>query len=131
MTAGGDEAADRQPRRPVQMEAYANRPDGSTVRLDLLDLNYDGCGVATPVKFETGECLTISVIGRGLIQAQVCWCKAGKAGLRFTSAKLEPTKEPTPRMSERAEVTAEVRLRRWARTITASGFSIFRPKAAE
>ena len=47
------------------------------------------------------------MIGRGLIQAQVCWCKEGKAGLRFTSAKLETTKVPTPRMSERTEVTAE------------------------
>jgi hypothetical protein len=94
------------------MEAYALRPDGSTVRVDLLDLNYDGCGVATSVKFETGERLKISVTGLGLIEANVRWCEGGKAGLRFTSAELEAAEEPTPRASERAEVAAEVRLRR-------------------
>lgn len=112
VTAGGGEAADRRPRRPVRMEAYALRPDSSTVRVDLLDLNYDGCGVATSVKFETGECLKVSVTGLGLIEAQVRWCEGGKAGLRFTSAELEATEEPTPRASERVEVAAEVRLRR-------------------
>jgi len=94
------------------MEAYALRPDSSTVRVDLLDLNYDGCGVATSVKFETGECLKVSVTGLGLIEAQVRWCEGGKAGLRFTSAELEATEEPTPRASERVEVAAEIRLRR-------------------
>ena len=105
-------AAERGPRRPVQMEGYALRADNSTVRVDLLDLNYDGCGVATSVEFEKGELLKLSVVGLGVIEAEVRWREKGKAGLRFGPAHHEATKDSVPRISERANVTAEVRLRR-------------------
>lgn len=98
-------------RRPVRLQAHVLRSDGASVEVDLLDLNYDGCGIATPVELEPGEPLRLSVIGRGLIDAEVRWCKDGKAGLRFGAA--EPmAKEATARGANRASLSTEVRARR-------------------
>jgi len=101
----------RSARRPVRLRAHVLRSDGASVEVDLLDLNYDGCGIATPVELEPGEPLRLSVTGRGLIDAEVRWCKDGKAGLRFGAA--EPmSKEATLRGANRASLSTEVRARR-------------------
>ncbi len=101
----------RSARRPVRLQAHVLRSDGASVEIDLLDLNYDGCGIATPVELEPGEPLRLSVTGRGLIDAEVRWCKDGKAGLRF-GAPEPMAKEATPRGTNRASLSTEVRARR-------------------
>jgi PilZ domain-containing protein len=98
-------------RRLVSLEGYAVRPDGSTIDIRLLDLTYEGCGIETPVELRPGETVKLSVIGRGLIDAEVRWFKDGKAGLNFASDK-SATKTKVPRRTERSSVTAEVKMRR-------------------
>lgn len=101
----------RSPRRPVNLDGRLLRADASAIEISLLDLNYDGCGVVTPVALDPGEPVKLSVIGRGLIEAQVRWCRDGKAGLRFASD--EPKAKPeTPRSSNRIGTSSEVKMRR-------------------
>lgn len=101
----------RGPRRPVILDGRAIRTDGETIDISLLDLTYEGCGVSTPVELEIGETLRLSVIGRGLVDAEVRWCKDGKAGLRFASDEpLE--KSETARTTDRVNLSTQVKLRR-------------------
>jgi len=101
----------RAARRPVSLDGYALRADDTTIDIKLLDLTYEGCGIETPVELRPGEALKLSVIGRGLIDAEVRWYKDGKAGLNFGSDQ-SATKEEIPRQAERASVSTEVKLRR-------------------
>lgn len=101
----------RVPRRAVSLGGYAIRAGGSTVDIGLLDLTYDGCGIETPVELQPGELLKLSVIGRGLIDAEVRWYKGGKAGLRFETDEPKAAAK-VPRRSDRAGTSAEVRIRR-------------------
>ena len=101
----------RSARRPASLEGYALRTDDASFEIALLDLNYDGCAITTPVELDPGELLRVSVIGRGLIDAEVRWCKDGKAGLRF-GAPAPMAKEASPRTSNRASLSTEVRVRR-------------------
>ncbi len=108
---GPQEPQPRSPRRPVSLDGRLIRSDKSTIEIGLLDLNYDGCGIETPVALEAGEAIQLSVIGRGLIDAEVRWCRDGKAGLRFASD--EPIqKSETPRSADRVGISSEVRVRR-------------------
>ena len=106
----------RTARRKVSLDAFAVRADGSHVQIGLLDLNYDGCGISTPVPLEPGEALKLSVVGRGLIEAEVRWCEGGKAGLSFGSS--EPAaKEQIARKAKRAALAGtEVKARRIGQT---------------
>jgi hypothetical protein len=102
----------RSARRSVSLNGYAIRADGSSADIGLLDLNYDGCGISTPVALEPGERIKLSVIGRGLIDAEVRWFKDGKAGLFFGSSAT-PTEEQVQRQKERAQLKpVDVRVRR-------------------
>ena len=101
----------RAPRRPVTLDGLAIRGDGQTIDISLLDLTYEGCGVSTPVELDAGENLRLSVIGRGLIDAEVRWCRDGKAGLRFASDEPLPKSE-TPRTTDRVNLSTEVKCRR-------------------
>lgn len=87
------------------------RADNSAIDISLLDLNYDGCGIETPIALEAGEGIKLSVIGRGLIDAEVRWCKDGKAGLRFASDEPK-AKQETPRGADRVGISSEVKMRR-------------------
>jgi len=103
----------RSARRPVSLDGYVLRADGASVDISLLDLNYDGCCIATPVELEPGEPLKLSVIGRGLIDAEVRWCKDGKAGLFFSSGKDAASEEKVSRQAQRSKVKPiDVRVRR-------------------
>lgn len=107
----GHSPVERRERRPVSLRGFALRGDGSTTEILLLDLSYEGCGIETPVEFEAGEAIKVSVLRRGAIEAKVRWCKNGKAGLVF-EAEEEPVKKHWPRRFERTVTTAEVSLRR-------------------
>jgi hypothetical protein len=101
----------RRERRPVSLRALAIRKDNSTAEILLLDLSYEGCGIETPVQFEAGEAIKLSVLQRGAIDAHVRWCSDGRAGLVFTAEK-EGQKRQSPRRSERTSLSADVSLRR-------------------
>ena len=103
----------RSARRPVSLDGYVLRADGMSVDISLLDLNYDGCGISTPVELAPGELLKLSVIGRGLIDAEVRWWKDGKAGLFFSSGEEEASEEKVSRQAQRSMVKPiDVRVRR-------------------
>lgn len=82
---------------------------GAEVR--LLDLSYEGCGVETDLDLKAGDTVELSVMSRGAIEAEVRWCRRGKAGLVFD--RLEPRdKRYWPRRHDRTPVEAEVTMRR-------------------
>ncbi|HET9354788.1 MAG TPA: PilZ domain-containing protein [Sphingomicrobium sp.] len=102
---------ERRERRPVHMTGHGVLPDGTTAPLTLLDLSYDGCGIAIDSELRPGDRIKISVLKRGAIPAEVRWYSQGKAGLVFaTDAPAEPTHRP--RQIERVCTTADVLLRR-------------------
>ena len=105
---------ERRERRPVAMRGFALRDDGSTFEILLLDLSYEGCGIATPVALNAGEPLKLSVLQRAAIACQVRWCANGKAGLVF-DPEPDAGREQRPRQSERVAIDAEVTLRRLGR----------------
>jgi hypothetical protein len=107
----GQQAVQRRERRPVSMRGFALRRDGSSVEVVVLDLSYEGCGVETPVEFEPGEPLKLSVLSLGGIDTHVRWCRGNKAGLVFDSDG-SAHKPHWPRRGERESLTAEVSLRR-------------------
>lgn len=93
------------------MRGFAEREDGSTVELILLDLSYEGCGVETSADLASGEALKLSVMRRGAISARVRWCQDGKAGLVFEAEEAR-SKEYWPRRLDRTQLIAEVSMRR-------------------
>jgi hypothetical protein len=107
----GDTPIERRERRPVSMCAYIVRRDGVRSEVLLLDLSYEGCGIETPLTFDSGEAVKLSVLHRGAIDAKVRWCSDGRAGLEF--AAEQPREKPHwPRRSDRVAVSADVSLRR-------------------
>jgi len=100
----------RRLRRPVSMRAHMVRDGGATHVIDLTDLNYGGCGIRTPVELHRGESVTLSVVGRGSIPAEVCWYTDGRAGLDFEPA-IQASRKQVERGSLRVDVTAEIGLR--------------------
>jgi hypothetical protein len=98
----------RRERRPVSMRGYIIRRGGETHVIQIIDLNYGGCGVQTPVALDPGEAIQLSVHNRGAIPAEVRWYRSGKAGLDFEPA---PPRVPVERQATRVEVSAEVGLR--------------------
>ena len=110
VNAGG-RLTDRRERRPVQLDAFVTLSDGETIDLIVLDLTYDGCCVATPVKLLPGQTIRLSVLRSGAISAEVRWCKDGKAGLAFDPITDEDD-EKKPRAAERILVDAKVLMRK-------------------
>ena len=106
---------ERRERRPVSMRGYAVRADGSNHEILLLDLSYEGCGIATLAELEAGEQIKLSVLRRGGIDAEVRWCSGGKAGLVF-ALEEEGAREHCKRNAERITLTAEVIVRRLGKT---------------
>lgn len=102
---------DREDRRDVKMPGFAALADGSTIGIIVLDLSYEGCAIACSVDLLPGDPITLSVMRRGGIQAEVRWFKDGKAGLAFVPPAAE-AKKHWPRRSERVALAAEVTMRR-------------------
>lgn len=103
--------ADRRRRRPrLNMAGFVLRSGEVSRVIDVIDLNYDGCGIRTPVVLEVGESVKISVLGRGSISAQVRWYREGKAGLAFEPF-AEETKKQIERRAGRTPIAGEIGLR--------------------
>jgi hypothetical protein len=106
-------STERRERRPVSLRGFAVLDDGSTHEILVLDLSYEGCGIAIPAELKPGQTITFSVLRRGAVTAEVRWWSAGKAGLVFEPEE-QPAK-PRPRQSERVSIDGEVTLRRLGR----------------
>jgi hypothetical protein len=107
--------AERPERRHVSMHGHALLGDGSTHPIQVLDLSYEGCAIATDLNLAPGDAIKLSVLRRGVIDAEVRWCADGKAGLAFTPLEAE-AKKHWPRRSDRVSLAAEVILRRRGKT---------------
>ena len=111
-TSNADQtAADRRrPRRAVSMRGVLIRDGGVSHVINLVDLNYGGCGIQVPVELGVGESVQMSVMGRGSIAAQVRWYADGKAGLVFEPIP-DAIKERIERRAARAEVPSMIGLK--------------------
>jgi hypothetical protein len=114
--SGTDEPlAERAERRPMALEGFAARDDGTTIKMMVTDLSYDGCGIETDFRFEPGEKVQLSVLHYGAIKAEVRWVSNGRAGLVF-EAEAPSAKPQVARQGERVPLGAEVALRRAGKT---------------
>lgn len=95
----------------MTLRGFADRENGSTVEVRLLDLSYEGCGIECPIELDAGEALKLTVMRRGVIETRVRWYQDGRAGLVFESNDAAQ-KRYCPRRFERAPLTAEVSMRR-------------------
>ena len=110
-TDGRSAAADRRrERRRVNLSGYIIRDGGISHEVELIDLNYGGCGVSSSIELKPGESLLLSVLGRGGIPAEVRWYSDGRAGLDFAPAEKSNRKQ-MPRRTGRIDVSGEVGLR--------------------
>lgn len=73
-------------RRPVQMRAYAVPPSGIVAEAVISDLSYEGCCVECTPMPRHGDRLELRVVRLGIVQAEVRWSRAGRAGCRFLAA---------------------------------------------
>lgn len=106
----GDESDPRRVRRRVSLRGYIVREGGIAEPIELLDLNYGGCGIETSVELIPGEIIKLSVHDRGSMPAEVRWCKGGRAGLDFAPS-IDSTRKQVERRAARVKVTADVGLR--------------------
>lgn len=106
----------RRSRRPVSMRGYLVRSGGITHVIDLIDLNYGGCGIRVPIDLIVGESVKLSVLSRGCIAAQVRWYEDGKAGLAFEPIP-EDVKRQVERRASRVEVPGEIGLKAIGRSM--------------
>lgn len=106
---------DRAERRSIALDGFAARRDGSTVKVTVTDLSYDGCGIETDADLAPAERLQLSVLNYGAVKAEVRWTANGRAGLVFEpeAANARPRVQ---RRSNRVALDAEVALRRAGRT---------------
>ena len=103
---------DRRERRPVNLGASATRGNRSIAEMTIVDLSYDGCGVVCPAGLMAGEEIEVSVAGRGIAKARVCWVDGAKAGLSFAVETVERDHANQPRRHERVSVAGEITMRR-------------------
>jgi hypothetical protein len=123
---------ERRERRPVHMTGYAVLADGTTAHLTLLDLSYDGCGIAIEAELQSGDRIKLSVLKRGAIPAEVRWYSKGKAGLVFQAEPPSAESMHHPRQVERVCISAEVSFRRpgrfnfrvWLKDLSPNGCKI-------
>jgi len=100
----------REARRVVEANCYILRGDGGYAPVELRNLSYDGCCVASAEHYRTGEKLSLSVGKRGQIAAEVRWAKDGEVGLRFIP--LIEERAPVERKQKRRKIRCEVGLRK-------------------
>ena len=135
-------SAARDTRRGVAFDGYGVLEDGTSFRLSLVDLSYDGCRIATDLALFPGVKFQLVLRGfAGTADAHVVWHKDGHAGISFSSSDERQKRKPT-RACERLQVDAQVLVRRRGRTayegrlfnLTAQGCKVEcveRPRAHE
>ena len=73
----------RSGRRSVSLIGTAELPSGTSTRVLLSDLSYEGCQLVAEEDIEVGEVLRLTIPDMGTMQAWVRWVADGKVGLRF------------------------------------------------
>ena len=110
-STSSDEPSDRRRRRRnVTLKGYLIGDGGISHPIELIDLNYGGCGIRTERDLKAGETVRLTVLGRGSIPAEVRWYSDGRAGLDFTPS-LKATRKQQPRRTSRVELVADIALR--------------------
>ena len=74
---------DREQRRPVALPAKVLLPGGIGVDVTILDMNYGGCKLETPLTLIVGSKVKLAVPKLGELDAEVRWCAARRLGLMF------------------------------------------------
>ncbi|MGN6588834.1 MAG: PilZ domain-containing protein [Sphingomicrobium sp.] len=100
----------RRERRNVSLRGYIVRDGGISQQIELIDLNYGGCGIRVGTELKPGESVQLAVLGRGSIPAEVRWFSDGRAGLDFTPS-IKAGRKQVPRRTSRSEVAADANLR--------------------
>ena len=104
----------RESRRNVDLAGRLVREDGAICEFRLVDLSYSGCKVVCEAPLRRGEKLRLFIMSRGLIEAEVRWRSADRAGLSFPDVAA-PSPPHWPRRAERVPLTATVKVRRTSR----------------
>ena len=78
--------------------------------IELIDLNYGGCGINSSIELRPGETIKLTVLGRGSIPAKVKWYNDGRAGLDFAPS-INAGRKQVARRTNRISVAAEIGLR--------------------
>lgn len=111
----GAEPGIREPRRTVALTGFGLLEDGTRFALTVTELSYDGCKVSAAIGLLPG--LKFKIVLPGLtasIDADVRWCRDGRAGVLFIHEDVEEKAE-TPRKYERVKLAATLSLRRAGR----------------
>lgn len=107
---------DRRQRRAVKLRGHAVLADLRLVEIVVEDLSFEGCGIQTPTPLVAGDTIRLSLIERGLIEAQVRSYANGRAGVVFDPEVEHGAADPhRERRSKRVALRAEVIMRRLGR----------------
>ena len=71
----------RSARRHVSLTGTARRADGSSLRVLVSNLSYEGCNLLCDKRLDMGEVIDLTVPGLGTMSAQVRWTAEERAGL--------------------------------------------------
>jgi PilZ domain len=77
----------RSARRRVSFAGTATRADGSSLRVLVSNLSYEGCNLLCDKRLDRGEIVDVTVPGLGTMSAQVRWIAEERAGLSFLLGK--------------------------------------------
>ena len=84
MTRKTEAVARQSNRKSVSMRGFA-LSEKRDADIKISDLSYDGCRIHSDVKFRKGEAVELRILGRGRVDADVCWVGEGNAGVKFVS----------------------------------------------
>lgn len=70
-------------RNRMSVTGLAYRPDGTSIRVHMTNLSYDGCKLLTDKPLVIGEQVRLVVPGMQPILAQVRWTTNEEAGMRL------------------------------------------------
>ncbi|MBA2466248.1 MAG: PilZ domain-containing protein [Sphingomonas sp.] len=65
------------------VDATVHRRDDSEVAVRLINMSFEGCGMAAGFPFEAGERVRIAIVGQGYIEAEMRWSCDERAGAVF------------------------------------------------
>ena len=73
----------RADRRRVTLIGAAELPDGTSSKVLLSDLSYEGCQLVAEQDLDVGDVIRLSIPDMGTMQAWVRWVADDKVGVRF------------------------------------------------
>ena len=73
----------RSNRRETSLHGIVKRADGSTLRVLVSNISYEGCHLWCEGELERGELVELNVTQMKLMRAQVRWVSGDSAGAKF------------------------------------------------